>query len=373
MIEFLAVILRAEAHAWPAGLTAEDFLEEAALHGAQGLLHDCLEKSGAFLPAGAPHEIVPMLSRWTRHEAACELLAQDRIAALLREFAKRDVPCLILKGTALAYSLYRHPHQRPRGDTDLLVPESHRDAAREAITSLGYEFPDAIGGRLISSQASAVLTDRHGMQHCVDLHWRLNNAQGFAAAFDFDELRSRAVPVPALAPGAWGSCPVDALLIACMHRVAHRYAPYRMGDREHFGDRLIWLYDIHLLAQGLDKAGWQELAERATAKGLRAVCREALLRTSELLATDIPAGALETLGGGSEEIPAGYLAGGRLRWLLTDLRALPGLPGRLRLLAEHAFPPASYMRNRYRLRSPLWLPGLYLYRGLRGAWRLVRG
>ena len=36
----------------------------------------------------------------------------------------------------------------------------------------------------------------------------------------------RSLPLPALSPLARRPAPVDALLIGCMHRVAHRHADY---------------------------------------------------------------------------------------------------------------------------------------------------
>ena len=79
------------------------------------------------------------------------------------------------------------------------------------------------------------------------------------------------------------------------------------------------------------------------------------------------------LEAGGDEIAAAYLSGGRLRWLETDLRALPDWSRRLQLLREHAFPPGAYMLEKYGRHTPLWLPALYLHRGARGAWRLLAG
>jgi len=112
---------------------------------------------------------------------------------------------------------------------------------------------------------------------------------------------------------------------------------------------------------------------RACEKGLRAVCLDGLRRAATLLGTPLPAEASYALEAGAGEPAAGYLRGGRVRWLATELRSLPGWPERMRLLIEHAFPPADYMLARHGRRSSWWLPGLYVQRGLRGAWRMLRG
>ncbi len=372
MIEFLAACLRGEPIDWPGGLAARAFLEEAGLHGVQGLLHDAL-RDGSLRVRNLPEEVGELLTRWAHREAALELIAPTWVGGLLGELASRGVPALILKGTALAYGTYRHPHLRPRADIDLLVSEDRREAARDALTTLGYEFANAVSGGLVSAECAGTRTDRHGMTRIVDVHWRLSNAQGFARALSFEELMERSLPLPALSPLARGPAPVDALLIGCMHRVAHRHADYWFGERAHRGDRLIWLYDLHLLAEGLDEAGWAELCSRAQACGQRAVCLDGLRRASALLGTRIPAQAAANLEAGAGEITAAYLSGGTLRWLATDLRVLPDWLSRLRLLREHAFPPGAYMLKKYGRHTSLWLPALYLHRGAHGAWRLLVG
>jgi len=370
MIEFLAACLTGQERDWPADLSAPAFLEEVGLHGVQGLLHDAL-RDGSVRMNGMPGEVRETLDRGGHFEAARELITREWIDGLLRELASRGVTSLILKGTALAYDIYRHPHLRPRADIDLLVPENQRAAARDALSALGYAFPNAVSGRLVSAECSGSLVDRHGVTRTVDVHWRLSNAQGFARALPLEGLLERSVPLPALSPWARGPARIDALLIGCLHRVAHRHADYWFGERAHRGDRLIWLYDLHLLAEGLDEAGWTELCARAAASGIRAVCLDGLRLASALLRTRIPAPAAASLESGAGEITAAYLSGGRLRWLETDLRALPDWSDRLRLLREHAFPPGDYMLAQYGRRTPLWLPALYLHRGVRGAWRML--
>jgi hypothetical protein len=63
------------------------------------------------------------------------------------------------------------------------------------------------------------------------------------------------------------------MLLACMHRGTHRHNPYYVSDEPHFGgDRLIWLYDLHLLAGSFSEHDWQSLIARAEGKGLLGAC-----------------------------------------------------------------------------------------------------
>jgi len=75
-------------------------------------------------------------------------------------------------------------------------------------------------------------------------------------------------------PDALAVSPVHALLLACMHRGTHRHNPYYVSGEPHTGgDRLIWLYDLHLLAESFGEHDWQSFIARADAKGHEAALK----------------------------------------------------------------------------------------------------
>jgi hypothetical protein len=72
----------------------------------------------------------------------------------------------------------------------------------------------------------------------------------------------------------------------------------------------------------------------------------------------------------ARESTASYLEGPtQAAAVLDDLRALPAWRDRLRLMREHLFPAAEYMRQVYAPQSSLPLPALYVVRIARGAHR----
>ena len=117
-----------------------------------------------------------------------------------------------------------------------------------------------MAGDLIIHELGCYKTSGGGFTHALDVHWRLNNAALLSERFTFAELAAAAVPIPALGPHAQGLGSVHALLLACMHRVAHL--------PEGNADRLIWLYDIHLLAQHLIDQQWQEIVILTEERGV---------------------------------------------------------------------------------------------------------
>jgi hypothetical protein len=304
---------------------------------------------------------------------AAEMLQQRELMRVLEALAKAGVRPVLFKGAALAYSHYPRASLRPRNDADLLVPEAAVAAAGEALAALGYARKPGVTGELIAYQSCWTRADAHGPIYQVDLHWKVNNAQALASALDYEDLSAHCVAVAALGPYARAPEPAYALLLACMHRAGHMGDPHFAEEADHpGGDRLVWLYDMHLLLSRMSAAECDEFVALAARKRMRAVCRDALLRARACFDTPIPPSVAAGLDPHGDDEPSARLLDGRpaLR-MLGDFRAIEGMAGRARWLRELFFPPATYMRQKYPDASFAWLPWLYLRRALHGAWKLL--
>jgi hypothetical protein len=372
-LALIATSLRGESAPYPTDAPPElasGILDACAAHGVGPLLRHHLAAQQGHAETW-PQEIHDQLRLAAMDSAGKALAWEGELIAVLKQLADSGVDALLLKGAALAYTLYPKPELRPRGDTDLLVAPERRMRAHEILLGAGYRAAEAAGGSLASYQATYTRRLGPGARHVIDLHWRLNNAQVFARAFAFDELAAAAVRVPALGPEARTVQPVHALMLACLHRVGHLGAPLEVAGEPYLeANRLIWLYDIHLLAAALSPSDWSRLADLAQAKGLRAVCLDGLQVTRRHLGTRLPGDVLARLAApGPPELAAQYLAAGGLQRHLLDLRALPGWRARLRLLQEWVFPPADYMLRKYETASRWRLPWLYWRRAVAGVSR----
>ena len=181
-----------------------------------------------------------------------ELRHQQVLTRVHAALADIGVQPVLLKGTALAYALYPDPMLRARGDTDIIIPSTERWRVHDVLTTLGFELDMGVSGEFISYEASYTFTAADMGMHNIDLHWRINNSELLSRLFSYDELLENAIHLPKLCPEALGVSPVYALLLACMHRATHKQNPYYVdGVAYYSADRLIWLYDIHLLAKSL--------------------------------------------------------------------------------------------------------------------------
>lgn len=293
---------------------------------------------------------------------ALDLAVETELRRLLTAFEAAGVPLLLVKGSHLAYSHYPRPDLRARVDSDVLIARADRETADTLFSQqLGYVADAKMSGDLTATQKLYVLSRNDTTVHLVDLHWRLASPQLFAHVLSFEELYAASVPLPGLGPTARGPSNVHALLIACMHRVAHHH-----DEAEQFK----WLYDIHLIASALSEAEWDAFVALAIERGIAAVSLECLLRSAEWLHTRVPSRLVNdprVAGAASLEATAAYLrVRPKAREVLDDLRALSTWRDRLSLVGEHLFPPAEHMKRVYAPQSRLPLPLLYAGRLLRG-------
>lgn len=296
-------------------------------------------------------------------ELAADLLREAEIRRAIAAFDAEGICTLLLKGAHLAYGWYERPDLRPRIDTDLLVAASACDAVNRILLGIGYDPPSHATGTLLTYQAAYRKRRNQLLIHVFDVHWRIANPQAFGTVLSFEELVRAAVPVPQLGSGARALSAADALLLACVHRVAHHFD----------SNRLIWLYDIHLIASGLPADGWEHFLSLVEQRKVAAVCRRSLERTIDRFYTQIPRAVLDDPRlrlSAIAEPTAAYLTPRRhVHNIVNDLQALPTWRARLRLVREHLFPSSRYMREVYGLSSRTPLPFLYAQRAVRGAWR----
>ncbi len=297
-------------------------------------------------------------------EAALEVARRLELGRLLTAFAAARVPVLLLKGAALAYSVYPEPWLRPREDTDLLVRGADAGRARDVLTAAGYDATPMQSGALVSHQRVYLRIDAAGRRYACDLHWKIANPVAFADLFSPGDLFTSAVSVPIGGVSACIPSRVDALLLACWHRVSHH----------HDSDDLLWLYDLHLLAGGLSESEAAQFGETARRTGTTAICARGLSLAAERLGTRVPAwlGDAAEAGDAVSSPMRAYLRrdARKVDLLAADLRALPDWRSRARLVREHLFPPPAYMYATSGRSNPALLPALYLRRIARGtlAW-----
>jgi hypothetical protein len=369
--DLICAVLRNERPRWPWATDAKaisEFLAHAEASGVQALLHHHLGPIATW-----PLPLRDQLRLRAVHLAMWELRHQQVLTRTLGALSRIGIEPVLFKGTALAYSLYADPALRTRSDTDMIVPADRKEAVHAELVSEGYRRDMAVSGEFVSYQSNYTLERDDGTAHTLDTHWKINNSEVLSRLFSYQELRAKAQPAPRLCAQAWAAAPVHALLLACMHRATHKQVPYyHRGKAIEDPNRLIWLYDIHLLALAMGPDEWDECSRLATTKGLRAVCAEGLREAQLRFNSPLPEKVLQGFGNTTEtEKASRYLAASTWRQTWMDFWALDGATTKLRMTAETLFPSEAYMRARFDAAvTPLaWL---YLRRAARGVAKRLR-
>jgi len=296
------------------------------------------------------------VARELRTAAALDAVRERQVQALLTALLAAGIDVLLLKGIALAYIVYPAPHLRPRADIDVMIRREAIDQTERVLAARGWTRPTEREAELSAAQRHYVRSGPRGTLQHLDVHWKIANPQTFANALAFDDLRARAVHIPALGPGAWTLSRPDALFLACLHRIAHH------DDALH----MLWLWDIHLLCRGLSAAEADRVVALADRSAMWSICRRSLDLAGGLFGT-AGAHALATrLGARAVGVPepsARFIGGAKqVSVLRADLAAMSRWRDRLTLLGEHVFPSVAYMRTAYPRCPSLLLPLAYAYR-----------
>ena len=295
---------------------------------------------------------------------AVDVLRQANLQEVLKAFAEQNIFPLLIKGTPLSYIYYADSSLRPRCDTDLLIRKNDLNTVETILAKFGYSRSNSVSGDFIRHQFLYSKPGPNGIGCDLDVHWKISNPILFADMLTFDELQSKGIGIPSLSEYARTVSPVDSLLLACLHRVAHHKST----------ERLIWLYDIHLMADRMTESEFDEFWKRASQKKLKSICLDGLITAKSWFNTKFPEVQTDQQGGqrvyDSIEPSAQYLHSDlrNLDLLLMNLRHHSGWD-KIQLLKENLFPPASYMLQHYNVSKRLLLPGLYLHRSITGAWK----
>ena len=240
------------------------------------------------------------------------------------------------------------PGTRTRSDSDLFIRIKDIALAKEAVRNDGF----MIASPVYKSHQFTVIPsgERCGLIH-FDVHWRILNHPRYARILNFDETSACSIPVPGLKNvGVPGS--VDALLLACMHR---------FGNESHDRNRLIWIYDVHLLVTAMTQLELAEFAAKAVQRGVQDICLDGLSKSQECFETSVPKEVKRQLQTSIRpQVLSRRYHESHLSLLIDDLNALPDFNSKLELLKELFLPSRDYLMKRYGTVNQFWLPLLYL-------------
>ncbi len=206
--------------------------------------------------------------------ALWHLRIKNALSQILTALDEAKLPVLVMRGQALAETLYRQPYTRPQSDIDLIFEPAHALQAKQVLWDIGFR-PDSV---------YASMFVRGDIQ--VDVHTEPLGIERIQAWQYLTPLRAKDFFKYAQEGELAGE---KALLLQprvnlpylCFHALKHSF------------ERLVWLYDIALLANDITaKHQWDEVVQGIEDYKLERPCFYALSYAKAHLGADVPEGIL---------------------------------------------------------------------------------
>ncbi|MCX5842056.1 MAG: nucleotidyltransferase family protein, partial [Deltaproteobacteria bacterium] len=225
-----------------------------------------------------PQEIMEYLNRIFLMAAARNLLAGRQIQAVTDALKDAGIPVILLKGHALARTVYPDPALRQSSDIDLLVQPEDVPGCEPVFARLGYACPIHIyGAAPLEHHHQTFVPSGKGIP--IELHWVTDHGYRM---FPPDWLRDafdRKIPVAAGDLSCYTLNPVDHLSFLAFHHIF-----------QHQSLRLDWIGDIAQLMKHLAVSNdWDRLRSTCGENHIRIPMELALTAGDLWLAGAIPA------------------------------------------------------------------------------------
>jgi hypothetical protein len=302
------------------------------------------ENIGVGLPDDALKSRLRGMARhaWLRNRARWQLCS-----AAIGRLRERDIPFMLIKGTALAILLGRLAELRALADCDVLVPVDRAGDALKLMLELGLSCPYLEADQLEPSDFTLIhglgFTQPNNAIGLVDLHWRP------LAEVDCDRLTDEffegSNPATLNGAGVRVPAPGHALLQAAVHGT--KWAEPRRYD---------WMADCFILMRVAgDRIDWTKLWLTAERHGLAGILEDSLDVLSDTILLPIAScvwrrrvGRISSLerreARARQKHPADR---SKSDWMLLDLRRIQRADAALSALAPEACMPA--LRDRLRI------------------------
>jgi hypothetical protein len=200
--------------------------QRACAHGIAPLLYQTVQQMG--LTGVLPSAALEVWQRVYYATAVNHTLFSQALHQVLRALQDRRIAVIVLKGAALAETVYPCGAVRPRRDVDLLVRAEDLSRVEGILETLGYQL--SIGNR---SKGWWRTQHYHWafrqpnpppFDVPLEVHWQLERPSR-PFAIDLEGLWQRAMPATIAGVDTLILAPEDGLVYLCLHTCHHAGAP----------------------------------------------------------------------------------------------------------------------------------------------------
>jgi hypothetical protein len=308
------------------------------------------------------------LRQVARQNALREIAFSQAQQQIIEALDQAHIPSLWLKGAALARTVYPQPALRPMSDLDVLVPYEQREKALAVVQGIGYNFYHRENLRLRSSRDESIFKPAPHHYHLkggianstiLELHFQLLGQDNDLLTrkqlrYFWERTQTlrldNGLEFDILTPEAH-------LLYLCAHAILqHTETPLY----------LLRFFDLHQIITQIP-LDWNAVIDQAVEFGWTLAVERALGRCVAHFSTPVPGTVFQALvvrrSTHEDTSRVWRFQGSGNQWerVRGQMRRL-SMRDQVRLIVLICFPPASYMRQRYQIKSswPAW--PYYFYR-----------
>lgn len=311
-------------------------------------------------------------------QVASVIILKSDLESLGDAFQSAGLSVIVLKGAALALTVYPNDEYRPMADIDLIVRPNDLSKARTCLENLGYSHkpePASQDGPFQSEQTGEVSYVRKN-HASIDLHWEFTSMEWLRnlISINEDEWWANASPLPLANKRLNSLAPVDMISYLCLHLVSHHFShPY--GFR-----------DIENVLKKYNPFPWDVFLIKVTAARLKTSCYFVLNQIASRGNVEIPVEILDRLRPPYWQIKlVTFIADPNLasqgkikitveRQYLLHITVADRFIDVVRVIFWLLFPGPIWLNKRYyrkhlflRLTAVFWHPLSVLLRGIKGA------
>jgi len=287
---------------------------------------------------------------------------------VLAAFQQDGIPCIVLKGIALAERVYPNIAMRGMSDVDILIRKADLFRVDDHLSSLGYASRDSTAAKAIHNPAGYLASMEYRKNDpsplTLHVHWHPVNtsvpATMFAGQIDLNRLWERAVVTSVADSRVLTLCPEHLLIYLCEHAL-------RIG---HSFDRLILVCDIFYAIKAFENCiDWDFMIEESRLFNLSRFVYQGLSIVKHHTSLGIPDACIAKLrppdlSRGEKYFLKLQLSNRRIRGssYFIYLAMNRGLRGKIKFITRTFFPPARILLQRQYRTDAEFSKSLYLLR-----------
>ncbi|HEU5208093.1 MAG TPA: nucleotidyltransferase family protein [Longimicrobiales bacterium] len=234
------------------------------------------------LPGRVPAEALARMRQFEHQNALRMLRITGDALTLIHAAGERGIPVLPYKGPFLSWQLYGVPAMRQARDLDLVVRRRDVRAMQRLLMERGYT--EQI--RLLNGQREFMLRSRYSAGFAsptgtiLELHWAFTNGD-YAYPLTLSRLAPDLESMRIAGQQVWCIPLTELVLLLCLHGTKHSW------------QRLELLCSMAESAHRLAPPEWDDLLDKATARGVRRMVLIGMLLAQDLVGLDVPRAVLE--------------------------------------------------------------------------------